>query len=218
MEAEALNIRSGPDEKYSALAYPTAGAQLKAKDVATSWLRIQPIIGAAYVASQYVRGISPEVPVKAPDRQDPLKPRNQELVPIQNQFSTEQKIMANIWNEYGGLIQQISSQFSIDPIVALAVLSVESGGKGYGFDGRLVIRFENHYFYHYWRASHQDQYQRHFKFDSVQTWKGHQYRISTLSPWIEVHTSDQRDEWQAFEFASQLERTAALKSISMGSP
>lgn len=215
---DLLSLRTGPDEKYLPIAYLMAGTQLKVKDIATNWVRVQPLFSSAYVSGNYIREIRPEAPIPIPGPQDPLKPPAYQTVLIQDHFSAEQKIMANTWNEYGGLVQQISSQFSLDPIVALAVLGVESGGKGFGPDGRMMIRFENHYFYHYWGASHEDRYRLHFKFDAGTTWKGHQYRLATSSPWRDVHTGDQRDEWQVFEFAVQFDRTAALKSISMGSP
>jgi len=218
VKTDLLNLRTGPDEKYSTLAYLNSGTQLKVKDVATNWLRVQPMIQSAYVFGKYIKEISAEAPIEIPGLQDPLKPPTIKTILIQDHFSAEQKTMANTWNQYGGLIQQISSQISIDPTVALAVLSVESGGKGFAADGRMIIRFENHYFYHYWGSIHEDQYNRHFKFNADKTWKGHQYRISTSSSWQDVHTGYQKDEWQVFEFASQFDGTAALKSISMGSP
>ncbi len=169
------------------MAFLNTGIEVKVKDIATNWLRVQLMMKSAYVFGKYIRYFSPRAPVEIPITGDPLKPGANEIIIVEDSFSAEQKVMAKTWNQYGGLIWQISSQYSIDPTVALAVLSVESGGKGFGPDGRLIIRFENHYFNHYWGAANENQYNRHFKFDPNTNWRGHEYRITTSSPWQPVH-------------------------------
>ncbi|MCU0645526.1 MAG: N-acetylmuramidase family protein, partial [bacterium] len=181
-------------------------------------LRVQLLIQSGYASGNYIQEISGGAPKDIPAPGDPLKPPANEFIPIQHNFSTEQKTMATTWNQYGGLIKQVASQYSLNPIVALAVLCVESGGKGFGSDGRMIIRFENHYFYNYWGSKNESLYQNHFRYDPTQTWRGHEYRMSPSSAWMPVHTEQQYSEWQVFQFASQFDRTAAMKSISMGSP
>jgi hypothetical protein len=96
-----------------------------------------------------------------------------------------------------------------------AVLTVESGGRGFGNDGRTVIRFENHVFRKEWGETHADTFNKHFKFDAKEVWKGHQWRKATADPWMTCHTT-QASEWDALEFAKTLDEEAALKSASHG--
>ncbi len=213
-----LSMRQGPDYSYSIFAYLTSGTQLRVNDMTTDWARIQPVIDPAYVYGKYISETTLPPPGELPPSNDPLKPPASEIISIGSGFSAEQVSMARTWNKYGGLIRQIATEFSLDPVVALAVFSVESGGKGFGSDGRMMIRFENHYFYHYWGQYNKDRYNQHFKFDANKTWRGHKYRKSVSSSWQDVHTGYQGSEWRVFEFASQLDRVATLQSISMGAP
>jgi len=215
---DQLRLRSGPDQDHPTIAYLSPGTMLNIKDLATDWLRVQANIKSAFILSRYIQEIDPTSPIEVASANDPLKPPLADIISIDSSFSQEQKIMARTWNQYGGLIQRISQEFSIDPVISLAVFSVESGGKGFSNDGRMIIRFENHYFYRYWGQQNEEQYKRHFIFDADKSWRGHQYRTSVSSPWQDVHTGNQKDEWAVLELASQLDRSAALKSISMGSP
>ncbi len=122
---------------------------------------------------------------------------------------------ARIWNKYGGLIELLANKIGIDPAIAVAVVSVESGGSGIGPDGRMIIRFENHLFWFNWGKANADAYNAHFKFDPNTTWKGHQYRTDVNAPWQDVH-ANQASEWTAFTVAKGLNARAAILSISMG--
>jgi len=215
---DKLAIRKGPGDSFSSLAFLSSGTQVKVLDMTASWLRVQLLNQSGYASGNYIQEISGGASNEIPASGDPLKPPANEFIPIQNNFSIEQKTMATTWNQYGGLIKQVASQYSLNPIVALAVLCVESGGKGFGSDGRMIIRFENHYFYNYWGSKNESLYQSHFRYDATQAWRGHEYRLSPSSAWMPVHTGQQNEEWQVFQFASQFDRTAAMKSISMGSP
>jgi len=213
-----LRLRSGPGENYPSLALLNSGFELNIRDMATSWFRVQPKTDSAYVSGKYVRYLVPEVPIEIPSLTDPLKPSSNKIVTIEDHFSPEQKKMATTWNQYGGLISYIGAQYSLDPTVALAVLCVESGGKGFAPDGRMIIRFENHYFFRLWGENNVETYERHFKFDDEKSWLGHKFRADASSPWQAVHTGHQSDEWETFQLASQFEENAAMQSISMGSP
>ena len=111
----------------------------------------------------------------------------------------------------------LSEELDIDPAVAVAVLTIESGGRGMGPDGRMIIRFENHIFYTYWGKSCPETFWQHFFFDSDRTWQGHLWRPSPDEDWREFH-GNQDAEWQVLEFACSLDDTAAKQSISMGAP
>ncbi|MDZ7319174.1 MAG: N-acetylmuramidase domain-containing protein, partial [candidate division KSB1 bacterium] len=215
---DGLALRSGPSEDATILGLLSSGLQLRVLDMTGSWLRVRPLIDTAYVASQYITDSSVAAPAPTPILADTLQPPPHEIIPIESYFSTEQRIMAETWNQYGGLIKKISVEFSIQSVVALGVLCVESGGKGFGPDGRMIIRFENHYFYNYWGINNPELYAFHFRFNADKPWQGHEYRPTTAAAWQPVHTGQQESEWQVFEFASRLNRNAALMSISMGSP
>jgi hypothetical protein len=126
---------------------------------------------------------------------------------------------ANIWNKYGGLLEPLANKIGIDPAAAVAVIAVESGGSGFrnGPDGkpRLVIRFENHLFWFNWGKANAAAYNTFLVFDQNTIYKGHQYRTSANSPWLNVH-SNQDSEWAALGLARGLNDHAARLSISMG--
>ncbi|MBI5082528.1 MAG: DUF3380 domain-containing protein [Chloroflexi bacterium] len=148
------------------------------------------------------------VPLQAPDT---------DRAEVAASMSGTEKLAANIWNKFGGLLNVLSAELKIDPAVAVAVFAVESGGRGFGDDGRTLIRFENHIFYNYWGKTDPDRFNQFFKFDQGQTWQGHQWRPSVDQNWRDFH-GRQTAEWEAFSFATTLNDTAAKSSISMGSP
>lgn len=126
--------------------------------------------------------------------------------------------VARAWNLYGGLLSELSGRIGIDPAYAVAVLCVESGGQGYGADGRVIIRFENHIFRRYLGAGRAAEFNRHFQVgNEAQPWLGHAFRASTGEPWTAFHGS-QALEWRAYEVARALDADAATRSISMGLP
>ncbi|NJN84094.1 MAG: N-acetylmuramidase family protein [Caldilineaceae bacterium] len=138
-------------------------------------------------------------------------------ITLANDAGAGAQMLARIWNRWGGLVGAVAAKLGIDPAVAIAVLAVESGGAGFSADGRMIIRFENHLFYHYWGKQHLERYQQHFTFDSATTWQGHQWRATPDAPFQEFH-GNQPMEWQVLTFARTLDDSAALRSISMGAP
>ena len=119
---------------------------------------------------------------------------------------------ANTWNEYGALIQAECQRLNIDPAVAVAILGVESSGRA--FEGeRMVIRFENHLFLHYWGQHHRAQFDCHFTGSS--NGSEHRWRPDPNGEWQPCHTN-QATEWQVFDLARTLDEQAAMYSISMG--
>jgi len=120
------------------------------------------------------------------------------------------------WTRHGQLLQSEAGRLGIEPAVAVAVLLAESGGDGFGPDGRLKIRFENHIFLQQWGAHNKPVFDRFFAFSSQESWKGHQWRPNQESEWQNCHQS-QAQEWQVLDFARNFVEEPALKSISMGS-
>ncbi|MBM3189030.1 MAG: DUF3380 domain-containing protein, partial [Chloroflexi bacterium] len=125
--------------------------------------------------------------------------------------------LAETWNRYGGLMTVLGGELKIDPALAAAVLVAESRGRGFGPDGRMVLRFENHVFYRRWGREHAERYAQHFRYDPQEPWKGHVWRPSPDGAWRPFH-GDQSAEWEVFQFACALDDTAAKLSISMGAP
>ena len=125
------------------------------------------------------------------------------------------RAMAEIYNDKGAYIKRKASELGISASAAAAVLHVESGGRGFGGDGRMIIRFENHVFWEEWGRANPTLYNTHFTHSSNQRWKGHKFRKSPNDPFESFHGM-QGKEWEVLQFARSLSDTGALKSISMG--
>lgn len=166
--------------------------------------------------------VPPEVKRVRPSVGDGLEnvptpaPQNQRLTASASQSGTF-RLVADIWNRYGGLLAALSNKLGIEPGAAVSVLAIESGGQAFGPDGRLLIRFENHLFYNYWGKQNVEKFNKHFTFDLSQRWMGHKWRSDPKGAWVDFH-GNQTKEWQVFEFARDLDETAAMMSISMGAP
>ena len=134
---------------------------------------------------------------------------------------THEASVARAWNLYGRLLGSLSRRLRIDPAYAVAVLCVESAGQGYGPDGRVIIRFENHIYRRYLvnarGAEGQAVFDRHFRITGEQPWMGHSFRTGPRAAWSAFHGS-QELEWQAYELACSFDEDAATRSISMGLP
>lgn len=145
------------------------------------------------------RGIEPTAKIKVPK-----EPR-------------ESRIVAKTYNNFGGLLEVLCQKLDIDIATAIAVLAVESAGKGFGEEGNVIIRFENHLFYRFWGQKNEETYKKHFQFSSGKNWDGHMFRESDDAEWISFH-GNQILEWKVFEFARKLNNEAALLSASYGAP
>jgi outer membrane biosynthesis protein TonB len=145
-----------------------------------------------------------------------------QLTPQADTNSPTHRLVANIYNRYGGLLEAFSQVLGIEPAVAVATLAVESGGQAFASDGRMIIRFENHVFYNQWGKNNQAKFAQHFTYNSSQAWSGHKWRPSPDQPWQPPNLPDfhgnQSREWEVFNFAASLDDTAAKMSISMGAP
>ena len=147
----------------------------------------------------------------------PLAPQNQLSPEGQDKFG---KVAVKTWNNYGNLVSVIANELGIEVEIALAVICVESGGNGFGTDGKMLIRFENHVFHTYFGAkseSNQKVFDEHFTFNTKKRRDEHKYRAKKSDDWKTSHTN-QAAEWEAFEIARQIAETEAMYSISMGAP
>lgn len=144
----------------------------------------------------------------------PLVPTRQKTPPADADAKTKQ--VARIWNKYGGLLQRLSDRLRIDSGVAVAVIATESSGNGF-LNNRMIIRFENHYFWRLWGKDNADKFRRHFFFNEAEPWKEHLFRADANGNWLSFH-GNQDSEWKAFEKARSLNDEAAKGSISMGLP
>jgi hypothetical protein len=218
---DGLNLRRSPDTLQPTLAVLNHLTPLQVLDDLGDWLHVIVDGQAGYVyAAHVLRRLDP-VPLE-PDTEGDREPDDVFAAPGDQQIrlgpgaSSAERAVAGVWNRFGAALTAEAQRLQIDPLVAAALLAVESNGHGFGADGRLLIRFENHIFYHYWGQHHQSQFFAHFAFDSNAAWRGQRWRPDPNSAWQDCHVDDQAVEWQVFNFARQLDETAALLSISMG--
>jgi len=139
----------------------------------------------------------------------------------------EERLARDGWKRCGELLGPLAAELGITPAAALAVLCVESGGTGFGPDGRLLIRFENHVFWDRWGSKSEAnaaRFHQHFRFNSQKRWLGHMYRMSGAgqaegtspeSAWLVGHQK-QAAEWEVLEIARAMNDAEALCSTSMG--
>lgn len=220
--ASKLNLRSTPSTRRIPIGQLSRGDKVTILETKNGWYKIESIQGVGYVSGKYVTIQDPkpassflfenENLIKA----DLKSPENRSIR-IQPEFDFSEKLVARTWNKFGGLLSVLSEMVDIETACSIAVLCVESGGKGFSKDGRMIIRFENHKFYRLFGKNHPDKFDPHFKFDSKKKWLGHQFRSNTEKPFEKLHVN-QFKEWEAFEFARSLNSDAAMSSISMGAP
>lgn len=112
----------------------------------------------------------------------------------------------------------------LNPQVLEAILQVESGGRAFGQDGKLLIRFEAHIFRP--KLGNDNRFWQHFHYNEAKPWTEHTWRADPTGHWQAIHTGKQADEYAALEFAKFLigpvadpnKWDAAHQSISMGAP
>ena len=214
--ANLLNVRSLPNKESDVVGKLKKDKKVIVVDILEGWLRIKYKNAFAYVSSKYI-----DLKAKSGKTflyQDAkllkvaLEP-NQRLEVIGNRI---QKIVRQTYNKYGNLLSALSDQLGIDLAGAIAVIAVESGGKGFE-DGQVMIRFENHLFYRYWGKENEKVFNNHFKFATDKKWLGHKFRADKNGAWEDFH-GDQEKEHNVLKFARNLDDELALKSISMGLP
>lgn len=89
------------------------------------------------------------------------------------------------------IVKLVACQFNFEPAALAAFIEVESGGKGFGNDGKILIQFEPHYFR-----------------------KRQPYAPS--GAWSVNKVDLQSKEWVAFNNAFSINQNSAMESTSIG--
>ncbi len=148
----------------------------------------------------------------------PLEPENAtEFKLDKKQDSPTTRKLVKLWKGYAGLISALSNNFNVETKALLAVIAIESLGKGYDKNGRLVIRFEIHQFWRNCGKKNPELFNMYFTFNKDKPWRKQQFRQDENSAWESYHGSQDR-EWRVLELAMRLNKDKALYSTSMGMP
>ncbi len=224
-----LNLRSGPGAETDVLDQLPAHTPVVILQDNGDWLRVEAQGKEGFVYREFVA--LPDEQLQEGylySREDlcalALEPPPDRLINSATVQTPSERLLASIWNEYGRLLAVVADELNIDPSVAEAVFAVESGGKCFASDGRMIIRFENHLFHRHWGAANPERFEQHFQFDPDTPWQGHRWRSSVEESFEDQHQwqgsldANQSAEWEVFNFAATLDPHAARLSISMGAP
>ena len=140
-----------------------------------------------------------------------------------------QATVAGIYNRHGATIEAMAERAELGVAQVMAVIAQETGGHIDSTE-RMTIRFEVHKFRDGLDKADLDTFNAHFTYNSDKRWTGHKFNAigegkvtadGTPGQWRYVHPTglaqnDQDINWEAFEFASQINPEAAARAISMG--
>jgi hypothetical protein len=224
-----LNLRTGPGTQFAVIEVlpPQTVCQVLAEQ--GDWINVQVAGQTGFVNRNFVTlseaggvdlepaGNAATAGGAAPAAPPSLTPPDSQKIVLGPQATGTDRQAANAWNKYGGLLAPLSARLGFDPGAAVAVLAIESGGRGFAADGRMIIRFENHLFFRQWGQAHAQVFNQFFSFNAAQPWLDHQWRPDPGQAFRPFHGS-QDGEWQVFSFARNLDDTGAKLSISMGGP
>lgn len=107
------------------------------------------------------------------------------------------------------IIQKISKKYNIDPAFLKAFIEVESGGKGFDSNGKILIQFEPTWFKKL--AS--------IELNNFQSTSPDKRNPDLVNKWnliINNKISVQSKEWEAFNAAFSINSKAAMESTSIG--
>lgn len=219
--ATVLNLRLDASIDHPPVGRLPRGTRVEILERHGAWYRVDSPDGEGFVHGDFVVLLDLEPAVgflhERPELHDiPLEVSEADRLNTGPGSSFKEGVVARTWNGKGGLLGVLSDVVSVADAASVAVLIVESSGSGFGNDGRLKIRFENHVFWLRWGRDHPDVFDRHFRFDPSRRWQGHRFRVDEQADWEEFHDRGQTGEWRAFEHARALDEHAALCSISMG--
>jgi len=127
--------------------------------------------------------------------------------------------VARSYNAIGGLVDRLGAVTGIEPMAALAVWMVESGGQPFT-QGKPVMRFENHVFWDRWGKDNPRTFDAHFVFGGRgadgKRWEGHKWRKKVADPYAAFHGNQAR-EYDVYHFARTLAGVErAAQSASWG--
>jgi hypothetical protein len=216
-----LNLRAGAGTQFRVLRVLPPKTRLEVQSRDGDWFRVEALGLEGWVHRQFVLlsdAGPPDGFLRTGSLADvPLAPPPAKRIVLGAAAGGEQRLVASTWNRYGGLLGLVADHMGFHPGAAVAVLGIESGGRGFAPDGKMIIRFENHVFFDQWGKSHAQTFDRHFQFRPDKRWLGHRWRLAPKGAWQEFH-GNQSLEWKVFEFATSWSRDAAMLSISMGGP
>lgn len=233
-----LNQRTGPSTEHAILQLLPDATDITVMAEFDDWLFVRALDRLGYVSSSFVirkrvggsGGYMPLIlsPGTATggflrERKDlmsaALEPNAAELFPIDPDTNNlVEYAVGTAWNQFGALVTRIAQLLEIDPAVAVAVMAIESGGRAFADDGRMLIRFELHIFYEEWGKLDPGRFAQHFRFDPKKIWEGHQWRANPSQEWRDFH-GNLSAELEVFTFArNSLAPEPAMRSISMGAP
>lgn len=219
--ASRLNVRAGPSTSEPILGQLARGSRVEVLETAGHWYRVRSAALQGFVHGAYLT-ILDEQPAAAFLFEDPtlinvpLSPPEADAIALAS-LAGRRRQVGQAWNRYGGILGVLSGSIEVHPGCAVAVLVIESGGSGFGRDGRMIIRFENHKFWRFWGRTNSRVFGQHFKFNPQKSWQGHEFRKNAAARWEPFH-GNQAKEWAVFAFARTLHEPAAMMSISMGLP
>lgn len=133
------------------------------------------------------------------------------------------RVLAETYNRVGGLFEALAEAAGIEPMAALAVWYVESGGRSFTA-GHPVLRFENHKFFANWGKNNPAEFDQYFQFGGRNGIPGkasqnHKFRTDANMAWQKSHVDRQEVEYTAFHFAGSLSsKEIACLSSSFGGP
>ncbi|MGZ2487157.1 hypothetical protein ACVITL_005742 [Rhizobium pisi] len=118
------------------------------------------------------------------------------------------KALADVYNRVGGLLEIFGNRLGTDPVAALAVWYVESGGRSF-MPGRPILRFENHVLFDNWGKNHAAEFDLHFKFGTRngvpgKRYENHEFRVGDSGPFQKLHDGRQGTEYAALGLAQSL--------------
>ncbi|MFQ5675638.1 MAG: SH3 domain-containing protein [bacterium] len=234
--ANLLNVRSDPGRSGRIVGQLQGDTVVNLVSQVGDWYEIKFNDSVAYVHGDYLELMGEQEPGTVVGSEAPvISPRDSQesellKAPLQPEIKLPvtgtkiEKKVARTWNNFGGLLEFLSGAFKIDTASAIAVLCVESAGKGFEptNENRMIVRFENHLFWKYWGKKNPEIFREHFQYGEkedgkLKVWLGHRWRETADKPWRLFH-GNQVKEWHVLEFARNMDDTAALFSISMGAP
>jgi hypothetical protein len=230
-----LNLRTGPSTQHAILQLLPNETAVTVMAELDDWLYVKTLSLTGYVSRQFVLrqrtgGFMPYIVSPGTEPGGFLRERKELIGATLEPNATEQFVLdpeeatwteqaiARAWNNFGSLVTRIAQLLEIDSSVAMAVLAIESGGRAFAADGRMLIRFEPHIFFEEWGKLDPERFAQHFRYDLVKVWEGHQWRPSPDAAWRDFH-GNQQAEWEVFTFArASFPPEAVTRSISMGAP